>query len=97
MYIIIDDRDIITAGGCVTSLIVKASRLQNDSPEFREWIGKISDTDISAVEAFLIGDCNERESFSRIRFASAGTHRSFVSMTVTRSTIHCAVLRRRRR
>ena len=34
--------------------------------EFREWIGKISDADMHAVEAFLIGDCGEREALSRM-------------------------------
>ena len=37
-----------------------------EAAEFREWIGKISDADMHAVEAFLIGDCGERETLSRM-------------------------------
>jgi hypothetical protein len=37
-----------------------------EAAEFREWIGKISDADMHAVEAFVIGDCGEREALSRM-------------------------------
>ncbi len=66
MYIIIDDRDIVS-GGYATSLDHEGvSSAGIEAGEFREWIGKISDTDMHAVEAFLIGDCGERESLSRM-------------------------------
>ena len=66
MYIIIDDRDIV-AGGYATGLDREGVSSTGIEPaEFREWIGKTSDSDIHAVEAFLIGDCGEREALSRL-------------------------------
>ena len=66
MYIIIDDRDIV-AGGYANGFDREGvSSAGIEAAEFREWIGKISDTDVSAVEAFLIGDCSEREALSRL-------------------------------
>ena len=62
MYIIIDDRDIV-AGGYANGFDREGVSSAGIEPsEFREWIGKISDSDMNAVEAFVIGDCNERES-----------------------------------
>jgi two-component system, OmpR family, flagellar system response regulator FtcR len=66
MYIIIDDRDIV-AGGYATGFDREGvSSAGIEAAEFREWIGKISDADMHAVEAFLIGDCSEREALSRL-------------------------------
>ncbi len=66
MYIIIDDRDIV-AGGYANGLDREGvSSTGIEASEFREWIGRISDTDMQAVEAFLIGDCGERETLSRM-------------------------------
>jgi hypothetical protein len=62
MYIIIDDRDIV-AGGYATGFDREGvSSAGIEAAEFREWIGKISDADMHAVEAFVIGDCGERRS-----------------------------------
>ncbi len=66
MYIIVDDRAIVTGGyssgfdreGVTTAGI--------DPPEFGEWIAKASELDVEAVEAFLIGDCQGRELFPRL-------------------------------
>ncbi len=66
MYIIVDDRAIVTGGyssgfdreGVTTAGI--------DPPEFSEWIAKASELDVEAVEAFLIGDCQGREHFPRM-------------------------------
>ena len=66
MYIIIDNRDIV-AGGYANGLDREGvSSTGIEASEFREWIGKISDSDMQAVEAFLIGDCGERETLSRM-------------------------------
>ena len=66
MYIIIDDRDIV-AGGYATGLDREGvSSAGIEAADFREWIGKTSDSDMHAVEAFLIGDCGEREGLSRM-------------------------------
>jgi DNA-binding response OmpR family regulator len=37
-----------------------------DPIDFQEWINKVSDTDVHAVEAFLIGDCCNREILPRL-------------------------------
>ena len=66
MYIIIDDRDIVAGGYAIGFDREGVSSAGIEAGEFREWIGKISDTDMGAVEAFLIGDCNEREALSRL-------------------------------
>ena len=48
-------------------LIARAFRQRESKRQnFREWIGRISDLDMNAVEAFVIGDCNEREALSRL-------------------------------
>ena len=61
MYIIVDDRDIV-AGGYANGFDREGvSSAGIEASEFREWIGKISDSDMNAVEAFVIGDCDERE------------------------------------
>ena len=66
MYIIIDDRDIV-ADSYTSGLDREGiSSTGVGSREFREWIGKISETDMHAVEAFLIGDCDERGAISRL-------------------------------
>jgi DNA-binding response OmpR family regulator len=66
MYIIIDDRDIVS-GGYATGLDREGvSSAGIEAADFREWIGKTSDADVHAVEAFLIGDCGEREGLSRM-------------------------------
>ena len=66
MYIIVDDRDIV-AGGYANGFDREGvSSAGIEASEFREWIGKISDSDMNAVEAFVIGDCDEREALSRL-------------------------------
>jgi DNA-binding response OmpR family regulator len=66
MYIIVDDRNIV-AGGYATGFHREGvSSAGIEAAEFREWIAKISDADMHAVEAFLIGDCGERETLSRM-------------------------------
>ena len=61
MYIIVDERDLV-AGGYASGLDREGvSTAGIDPGEFQEWIGKVSDTDMCAVEAFLIGDCGDRE------------------------------------
>ena len=53
MYIIVDDRDIV-AGGYANGFDREGvSSAGIEAAEFREWIGKISDSDMNAVEAFL--------------------------------------------
>ena len=66
MYIIIDDRDIVAGGYAIGLDREGVSSTGIEGSEFREWIGKVSDTDMHAVEAFLIGDCGNREILSKL-------------------------------
>lgn len=66
MYIIIDDRNIVS-GGYASGLDKEGvSSAGIDPIDFREWINKVSDTDVHAVEAFLIGDCINRDSLPKL-------------------------------
>jgi DNA-binding response OmpR family regulator len=66
MYIIVDERNIV-AGGYASGFDREGvSTAGIDPTEFQEWIGKVSDIDVRAVEAFLIGDCSNRELFPKL-------------------------------
>ena len=61
MLVIVDEREIVTAGYACRfgNEGVSAARFRTD--EFREWVATVSDADLYAVEAFLLGDCRDRE------------------------------------
>ena len=66
MFVIVDDRQIVTQGyesgfrrEGIASLGLAAS-------EFGDWVSSISDQDLSAVEAFLIGDCGARLDYPKL-------------------------------
>jgi len=66
MYIIVDDRAIVT-GGYSTGFDREGVTTAGIDPiEFGEWISNASENDVEAVEAFLIGDCEGREHFPRL-------------------------------
>src|ERR1035437_8408036 len=66
MYIIVDERDLV-AGGYASGFDREGVSTAGIEPgEFQEWISKLSDVDLCAVEAFLIGDCTNRETFSKL-------------------------------
>ena len=66
MFVIIDERTVV-AGGYASSFDREGiSSAGIDPAEFRDWIGKVSETDILAIEAFLIGDCLQREAYPRL-------------------------------
>ena len=66
MYIIVDDRNIVTGGYSLGFDREGVSTAGIDPMEFSEWISKASENDVQAVEAFLIGDCQGREQFPRM-------------------------------
>ncbi len=66
MYIIVDDRHIVTGGYASGFDREGVSSAGIDPMEFSDWISKASETDVQAVEAFLIGDCHGREHFPRL-------------------------------
>jgi two-component system, OmpR family, flagellar system response regulator FtcR len=66
MFIIVDDRNIVTGGYTTGFDREGVSTAGIDPVEFGEWLAKASETDVEAVEAFLIGDCQGRENFPRM-------------------------------
>jgi DNA-binding response OmpR family regulator len=66
MYIIVDERSVVTGGYASSFDREGISSAGIDPVEFRDWIGKVSEADVNAIEAFLIGDCDHREVYPRL-------------------------------
>ena len=66
MYLIIDERSVVTGGYASSFQREGVSSAGIDPSEFREWLNNVSEADISAVEAFILGDCSNREVFTRL-------------------------------
>ena len=66
MYIIVDDRSIVTGGYSSGFDREGVSTAGIEPREFQEWISKASENDVAAVEAFLIGDCEGREGIPKL-------------------------------
>jgi hypothetical protein len=66
MLVIIDERQIVTSG--------YTSRLGSEGVasagfcplEFQEWVATAADSDLTAVEAFLLGDCRDRQLYPKM-------------------------------
>jgi hypothetical protein len=66
MLVIIDEREIVKSG--------YSSRFGSEGVasagfcplEFREWVTTAADGDLGAVEAFLLGDCRDRQLFPKM-------------------------------
>ena len=72
MLVLIDDREIVSVGyvGGFRNEGVCSTGL--NPVDFRGWVSSVSDNDLAAVEAFLIGACSDRYAFPRwIRERSA--------------------------
>jgi DNA-binding response OmpR family regulator len=66
MFVIIDDREIVTSG-YAASLEREGIPSTGLAPDdFRDWVETISEPDLKAVEAFLIGDCHARGAYPRL-------------------------------
>ena len=65
MLVLIDDREIVSVGyvGGFRNEGVSSSGLSPN--DFRDWVSGVSDSDLAAVEAFLIGACADRNSYPR--------------------------------
>lgn len=65
MYIIVDDRESVAnsyVGGLVREGV---SSIGFSSMEFWDWLQSASESDLAAVDAFLLGDCDARGSLPR--------------------------------
>lgn len=66
MFIIVDERELVTSG--------YASRFGQEGiastgfrpSQFRDWVSSAVEGDVQAIEAFLIGECPEREEIPRL-------------------------------
>jgi len=66
MYIIVDQRSLVSGGYTSSFDREGISSAGIDPSEFRDWLEKVSESDVRAVEAFLIGDCDDRENYPRL-------------------------------
>lgn len=66
MIVVVDNRELVTSG--YKSLLngegVSSAGFQVE--DFQEWVESASDTDVSAVEAFLLGDFPERNTVTKL-------------------------------
>lgn len=65
MLVLIDDREIVAVGyvGGFKNEGVSSTGL--NPTDFRDWVSAVSDHDLAAVEAFLIGACSDRFAYPR--------------------------------
>jgi DNA-binding response OmpR family regulator len=61
VLVIVDERDVVTAGYTSRFGSEGISSAGFCPEEFREWVATVADADLFAVEAFLLGDCRNRE------------------------------------
>jgi len=66
MIVVVDNRELVTNGYKSLFSQEGVSSAGFGVDEFRDWVESASETDISAVEAFLLGDFPERSSFTRL-------------------------------
>ena len=65
MLVFIDDREIVAAGYAGGFKGEGVSTIGFCPTDFREWIATASELDLAAVEAFLVGNCQDRNTYSR--------------------------------
>lgn len=66
MLVIVDERDIVTSGYSCRFGSEGVSAAGFCPEDFREWVATVAETDLGAVEAFLLGDCRDRQTYPRI-------------------------------
>ena len=66
LFVIVDDREVVTKGYSSWFQREGVSSTGFCPSEFREWVGTVAEGDLSAVEAFLLGDCEARETLPRM-------------------------------
>ncbi|WP_442754619.1 response regulator transcription factor [Methylocystis sp. JAN1] len=66
MFIIVDERDLVTNGYACRFGQEGIASTGFRPGQFRDWVASAGEGDVQAVEAFLIGECPEREEFPRI-------------------------------
>ncbi|MGH6795506.1 MAG: DNA-binding response regulator, partial [Methylocella sp.] len=66
MLVIIDEREIVTSGYTCRFGSEGVSSAGFCPLEFQEWVATVADADLSAVEAFLLGDCRNRQLYPKM-------------------------------
>ncbi|RIY01887.1 DNA-binding response regulator [Aureimonas flava] len=66
MIVVVDNRELVTNGYKSLFGTEGVSSAGFGVDEFRDWVETASDNDLSAVEAFLLGDFPERGAFTRL-------------------------------
>jgi two-component system, OmpR family, flagellar system response regulator FtcR len=66
MIVIVDDRDSVSEGYAAWFDREGVSATGLSPADFGNWVTAVSDPDILAVEAFLLGDCTQRHVFPRL-------------------------------
>ena len=66
MLVIVDDREIVTSGYTCRFTSEGVSSAGFCPEEFREWVTTAAQTDLGAVEAFLLGNCRDRQTYPRM-------------------------------
>jgi DNA-binding response OmpR family regulator len=66
MLVIIDEREMVTTGYKCRFGSEGVASAGFCPEEFRDWVTSAADMDVVAVEAFLLGDCRDRQAFPRI-------------------------------
>ncbi|KQQ88242.1 response regulator transcription factor [Aureimonas sp. Leaf324] len=66
MIVVVDNRELVTNGYKSLFGTEGVSSAGFGVDEFRDWVESASDNDLSAVEAFLLGDFPERGAFTRL-------------------------------
>ena len=66
MFIIVDERDLVTSGYAARFVQEGVASAGFTPRQFIDWVSAAIDDDIQAVEAFLIGDCPDREEMPRL-------------------------------
>lgn len=66
MLVIVDDREIVTSGYASGFRGEGVSATGFDPEEFEGWVAAVAESDLKAVDAFLLGDCRGRETLARL-------------------------------
>jgi DNA-binding response OmpR family regulator len=66
VYVIVDERELVTAGYASCFGREGVSSTGFCPSEFRDWVETVPAPDLTAVEAFLIGECSSRAQYPRL-------------------------------
>ena len=66
MLVIIDEREIVTSGYTCRFGSEGVTSAGFCPLEFQEWVTTVADADLFAVEAFLLGDCRNRQLYPKM-------------------------------